>query len=153
MTDHTMPPAARSPLWQKVNEAAAAGLFRLQVCTRCDRVQYPPQEFCSDCLADELSWQQVSPMGKVLSWTSSSASTNQFFRDKFPLNTGLVKLDCGPVMIAYLAASCLQTGSRVQVTGKPDKSGQCVFFAVPQDTDPKAEFNDIMMQEAKHDEK
>ena len=151
MTDHTMPPAARSRLWRQVNEAAATGLFKLQVCTKCEKVQYPPQEFCSDCLADELAWQQVSSMGRVISWTSSRASTNRFFEDKFPLNTGLVKLDCGPVMVAYLAASCRKTGSRVRVTGKPDKSGQVVFFAAPPGTDPASEFNDILMEEVKHD--
>ena len=150
MTGNTMPPAARSRLWQQVNEAAAEGMFRLQVCTRCDKVQYPPQEFCSRCLCDELSWEAVNPMGKVLSWTRSRASTSEFFRDKFPLNIGLVKLDCGPVMVTYLAASCLQTGSRVQVTGKPDKSGQTVFFAAPPGTDPIAEFSDMIMENSEY---
>ena len=146
MTDPLAPPAARSRLWQQVNEAAAAGLFKLQVCTRCDKVQYPPQEFCSHCLNGELSWQQVNPMGKVLSWTSSRASTNQFFRDKFPLHIGLVKLDCGPVMVTYLAEACRQADSRVQVTGRPDKSGQVVFLAAPPDTEPGAEFSGILME-------
>ena len=150
MTGNTMPPAARSRLWQQVNEAAARGMFRLQVCTRCDKVQYPPQEFCSRCLCDELSWEAVNPMGKVLSWTRSRASTSEFFRDKFPLNIGLVKLDCGPVMVTYLAASCLQTGSKVQVTGKPDKSGQTVFFAAPPGTDPIEEFSDIIMENSEY---
>lgn len=153
MTDQLLPPAARSRLWQQVNESAAEGLFRLQVCSSCGTVQYPPQEFCSHCLAGELSWEQVSPMGKVLSWTVSRASTDRFFRDKFPLNIGLVKLDCGPVMVAYLAASCLQTGSRVQVTGRPDKSGQTVFLAGAADTDPATEFSEITMEEVKHERK
>lgn len=146
MTDKLLPPIARSQLWQHVNEASDAGLFRLQVCTGCDKVQYPPQEFCSDCLTDELSWNEVSPMGNVLSWTTSTASTSQFFGDKFPLNIGLVKLDCGPVMIAYLAATCLQTGSRVQVTGKRDKSGQCVFFAAVPGANPVDGFRDIILE-------
>ena len=146
MSDQSRPPAERSRLWQNVNEAAGAGLFKLQVCTRCDKVQYPPQEFCSHCLTGALTWEQVSPLGNVLSWTSARASTNQFFRDKFPLNIGLVKLDCGPVMITYLAASCRQAGSRVQVTGKPDKSGQTVFLAAPPGTDPATEFSDILMK-------
>ena len=139
-----MPPAARSRLWQKVNEAAAADLFRLQVCTRCDKVQYPPQEFCSDCLADELPWQQVSPMGKVLSWTTAHASNNQFFKGVLPFHVGMIKLDSGPVMITYLAASCRQAGSRVLVTGKPDKSGQTVFLATPPDTDLVTDYSRIL---------
>ena len=92
-------------------------------------------------------------MGEVLSWTTTHASTNQFFKDILPFHVGMIKLDCGPVMVTYLAASCLQTGSRVQVAGKPDKSGQAVFLAAPPDTDLEAEFNDIVMEEVKHERK
>ncbi len=148
MSDRAGPPAERSRLWQQVNEATAAGSFRLQVCDQCNLVQYPPQEFCSHCLTDVLSWETVSPMGKVLSWTSAWASNNGFFKEKLPLHIGLVKLDCGPVMFAYLTASCLQTGSRVQVTGNPDKSGQSVFLAALPDTNPAAEFSSILTEDA-----
>jgi uncharacterized OB-fold protein len=89
-------------------------------------------------------------MGKVLSWTRSRASASEFFRDKSPLNIGLVKLDCGPAMVTYLAASCLQTGRRVQVTGKPDKSRQTVFFAAPPGTVPIDEFSDIIMENSEY---
>ena len=144
MSEQSLPPAARSRLWQQVNKAAAEGSFRLQVCNGCDRVQYPPQEFCSHCLIDALLWENVSPMGKVLSWTTSHASNNQFFKGMLPFHVGMIKLDCGPVMIAYLAASCRQSGCRVQVTGAPDKSGQVVFFAAPADLDLTAEFNQMI---------
>ena len=142
------PPAQRSRLWQQVNKAASAGLFKLQVCASCNQTHYPPQEFCSHCLADTLSWEQVSPLGNVLSWTTAWVSTNMFFKDKLPLHIGLVKLDCGPVMFTYLAASCLHTGSRVRVMGNIDKSGQTIFFAAPPDTVPEAEFNNIQMENA-----
>ncbi len=144
MTGQLIPPASRSRLWQQVNEAAAAGLFRLQVCSGCGTVQYPPQEFCSHCLADELPWEQVSPMGEVLSWTTTHASTNRFFKGILPFHVGMVKLDCGPVLIGYLVAASLHTGSRVQVTGMPDKSGQTVFLAGPPDTDPAAEYSKLL---------
>ena len=151
MSAQFLPPVERSGIWQEVNEAAAAGLFKLQVCTGCNKVQYPPQEFCSYCLSDDLAWENVDPLGKVLSWTTMHASTNRFFKGILPVHVGMVKLDCGPVMIAYLAASCRQTGSRVQVTGARDKSGQSVFFAGPPDTDLLKEFNNILMEEVKHD--
>lgn len=144
MSEHALPPAARSRLWQQINQAAAEGLFRLQVCAACNRVQYPPQEFCSQCLADDLTWENVNPLGKVLSWTTTHASTNQFFKGVLPFHVGTIKLDCGPVMVAYLAASCLQSGCRVQVTGAPDKSGQVVFFAAPADLDLTAEFSQMI---------
>ena len=148
MSVQSGPPATRSRLWQQVNEATAEGLFKLQVCASCNRTHYPPQEFCSHCLADTLSWEQVSPLGEVLSWTTAWVSNSMFFKDKFPLYIGLVKLDCGPVMFTFLAASCLHTGSRVRVTGNIDKSGQTVFFAAAPDTVPGAEFNNLLMENA-----
>ena len=138
------PPPARSRLWQNINQAAAEGLFKLQVCSACRQVQYPPQEFCSRCYADELNWESVSPDGQVLSWGRLGASNHPFFRDKLPLHTGLVKLDCGPVMLVYLSGSCVQTGTRVWVMGKPDKSGQVVFIAAQPDVDPASEFDAIL---------
>ena len=144
MNDQASPPAARSRLWQNVNEAAAEGRFRLQVCAACKHVQYPPQEFCCHCLSDVLSWDDVSPMGKVLSWTTTHASNNRYFKGILPFHVGMIKLDCGPVMVAYLAESCLQSGSRVQVTGATDKSGQTVFFATLPGTDPSGEFKNII---------
>lgn len=144
MNEHASPPAARSRLWQQINQAAAEGLFRLQVCAACKHVQYPPREFCSQCLADDLAWENVNPLGKVLSWTTTHASTNQFFKDVLPFHVGMIKLDCGPVMVAYLAASCRQPECRVQVTGAPDKSGQVVFFAAPAGLDLTTEFSQMI---------
>ena len=146
MNDQACPPADRSRLWQNINKATAEGVFRLQACAACKRVQYPPQEFCCHCLADDLAWENADSLGEVLSWTTTHASTNRFFKGILPVHVGLVKLDCGPIMIAYLAASCRQTGTRVQVTGAPDKSGQTVFFATLPDTDPADEFKNIIME-------
>ena len=144
MNNQSGPPAERSSLWQQVNQAAGEGLFKLQVCSSCDVVQYPPQEFCHHCLTSTLLWRQVSPLGAVLSWTTIHAGTNRFFKDILPLHTGMIKLDCGPVLIAYLAAESLHTGSRVRITNKPDKSGQVVFFAASPDTDPAVEFSELL---------
>ena len=151
MSGHAAPPVARSRLWRQINQAAAEGEFRLQACAACRHVQYPPQEFCSRCLSGDLAWETASPLGKVLSWTRVRASNHPFFRDRLPLHTGLVKLDCGPVMFVYLAASCLQAGRAVQVAGLPDKSGQTVFIARAPDTDLPSEFNEILMEEVTHD--
>ena len=140
------PPARRSRLWRNVNQAAAEGLFKLQVCASCRQVQYPPQEFCSGCLADELTWEEVSALGNVLSWARLRAGNHPFFKDRLPLHTGLVKLECGPVMLVYLAASCLHTGARVQVTGTPDPSGQVVFVAAQPGAATADEFDGILSE-------
>ena len=87
-------------------------------------------------------------MGKVLSWTTVQASNNQFFKTILPFHVGMIKLDCGPVLIAYLSAASLRTRSRVRVAGKSDKSGQTVFLAAPPDRDPVAEFSGILVENA-----
>ena len=140
MNAKTGPPVKRSPLWREVNQAAAEGLFKLPVCRACGRVHYPPQEFCRACLSDDWAWEAVSDAGTVLSWTVSHASLNPFFKARLPLRIGSVKLDCGPVLLAHLSAACARTGSRARVTGRPDPSGQVVFFATPPEDDSLAEF-------------
>ena len=134
------PPVKRSSLWRHVNQAAAAGLFKLPVCRTCGRVHYPPQEFCRACLGDDWAWEAVSDAGTVLSWTVSHASLNPFFKARLPLRVGSVKLDCGPVLLAHLAAACSSAGSRVRVRGRPDPSGQVVFFAAPPEDESLTEF-------------
>ena len=146
MSDKSRPSVNRSRLWQRVNAAAAEGVFKLQICGACHKVQYPPREFCSGCLSDALTWEPVSAGGAVLSWTRSHSSVSRFFKDKLPLHVGAIKLDCGPVLFAHLSANSLQTGARVQIMGRPDKSGQTVFFARPADTGATDEFSMIMKE-------
>lgn len=146
MSDKLLPPVKRSHLWQHVNRAADDDVFILQRCDACRKVQYPPQEFCSDCLGDVLTWEQVATTGTVLSWTTSHASTGQFFKDKLPLHVGIIKLDCGPILLVYLSGDALQAGERVQVTNRLDKSGQAVFFATPAGTGSLGEFTAILKE-------
>ncbi len=141
------PPAGCSRLWRHLDQAAQEGVFKLPVCTACGEVQYPPQDFCRHCLGPQVSWKQVSEEGAVLSWTILHASQEPFFKDKLPLNLGLIKLDCGPVLMAYLAAAARAAGSRVRVSGRLDRSGRAVFFAMPPGGDPATEFNALLQEE------
>lgn len=145
------PPAGRaSRLWRRLDQAAREGVFRLPVCPACGQVQYPPQDFCRRCLGAEVSWEQVTELGAVLSWTTLHVSQEPFFKDKLPLHLGLVKLDCGPVLMAYLAAASRAAGARVQLSGRLDRSGRAVFFAMPPGSDPASEFNALLQEEQDH---
>ncbi|MGH7462074.1 MAG: zinc ribbon domain-containing protein, partial [Longimicrobiales bacterium] len=46
-----MPPAARTPAWRSMTEAAARAQFILPTCTTCGVVQYPVREICRHCLS------------------------------------------------------------------------------------------------------
>ena len=125
-----LPPAARTPVWQRLTVAARHGEFILQVCERCSRVQYPPREVCAVCLHDTLNWEPVSARGKLLSATTLHASTNAFFRAHLPRQVALVKLDCGPLIFAHMAEISADTGAALTLVTRQDRSGEAVFVAL-----------------------
>lgn len=88
-----------APYW----EHAAAGELRLQRCTACGHVRYPPGPVCPECLAPEHSWDLMSGTGTLLAWTV-------FHRPYFP---GLpvpyvvlaVRTPEGPILVGNLAGA------------------------------------------------
>lgn len=135
MSENTLPPSRHTVLWQEITAAADKNEFRLQVCQQCKTVQYPPRELCKNCLADQLVWEEVSPVGTLQSWTRLHTSGNDFFRDNLPWLIGLVKLQCGPRLFVHLTETCRETGQAVRLVNKQDKSGQAVFIAIPENGD------------------
>jgi NAD(P)-dependent dehydrogenase (short-subunit alcohol dehydrogenase family)/uncharacterized OB-fold protein len=124
----TLPPAARSRVALGLTAAAALGRFELQQCRDCGAVQYPPREACQNCLSTNLSWREQSPKGEVLAQTVLHHSNDLFFRERLPWRLGLVKLDCGPTVVAHLHDAVTQ---RVRVRAMLDRAGQAVIAALP----------------------
>src|ERR671923_2796216 len=127
----TLPPAARSRVALGLTAAAALGRFELQQCRDCGTVQYPPREACQKCLSLRLDWKQQSPAGELLSETVLHHSNDLFFRERLPWRLGLVKLDCGPTVVAHLHERVGAAASRVIVAAKLDRAGQAVLVALP----------------------
>ena len=125
----TLPPAARSRVALGLTAAAALGRFELQQCRDCGTVQYPPREACQKCLSVNLVWQEQSPQGEILAETTLEHSNDLFFRERLPWRLGLVKLDCGPTVVAHLHAAAKQ---KVRVRAMLDRAGQAVIAALPQ---------------------
>ncbi len=124
----TLPPAARSRVALGLTAAAALGRFELQQCRECGMVQYPPRESCQKCLSVLLDWKSQSPDGELLAETVLHHSNDLFFRERLPWRLGLVKLDCGPAVVAHLHDSAKQ---RVRVRAMLDRAGQAVIVALP----------------------
>jgi uncharacterized OB-fold protein len=81
-----------------------ARVIRLQRCLDCDAMQYPPREACGTCLSDRLTWESADHLpGRVLARTRLHHSNEPRFRDRLPLTLGLVRFDCGPVAVCFLA--------------------------------------------------
>jgi NAD(P)-dependent dehydrogenase (short-subunit alcohol dehydrogenase family)/uncharacterized OB-fold protein len=124
----TLPPAARSRAALGLTAAAALGRFELQQCRDCGAVQYPPREACQKCLSILLDWKPQPEGGELLAQTVLHHSNDLFFRERLPWRLGLVKLDCGPIVVAHLHESATQ---RVRVRAALDRAGQAVIAALP----------------------
>jgi NAD(P)-dependent dehydrogenase (short-subunit alcohol dehydrogenase family)/uncharacterized OB-fold protein len=126
----TLPPAARSRIALGLTAAAALGRFELQQCRDCGTVQYPPREACQKCLSVRLDWKPQSTEGELLSSTVLHHSNDLFFRERLPWRLGLVKLDCGPTVVAHLHEGVAQAPSRIVIAAKLDRAGQAVLVAL-----------------------
>src|SRR3954468_16834713 len=127
----TLPPAARSRVALGLTAAAVLGRFELQQCRDCGTVQYPPREACQQCLSARLDWKPQSTGGELLSATVLHHSNDLFFRERLPWRLGLVKLACGPTVVAHLHSAIGAAPTRVVVAAKLDRAGQAVLVALP----------------------
>jgi len=125
----TLPPAARSRVALGLTAAAALGRFELQQCRDCATVQYPPREACQKCLSVRLDWKPQPPGGELIAQTVLHHSNDLFFRERLPWRLRLVKLDCGPTVVAHLHAAAHEN---VRVRAMLDRAGQAVIVALPQ---------------------
>lgn len=80
-------------------------MIKLQVCDNCQAVHYPVRDICPSCWQESLAWQSVSPEGRVSSFTELHVSDKAEWADKLPLRLGLVKLDAGPNILAFMSAN------------------------------------------------
>jgi NAD(P)-dependent dehydrogenase (short-subunit alcohol dehydrogenase family)/uncharacterized OB-fold protein len=127
----TLPPAARSRVALGLTAAAALGRFELQQCRDCGAVQYPPREACERCLSVRLTWRQQDDQGELLAATVLHHSNDLFFRERLPWRLGLIKLACGPTLVAHLHADVPAAPARLRVAARLDRAGLAVLVGLP----------------------
>ena len=132
----TLPPATRSRVALGLTAAAARGRFELQVCLDCSAVQYPPREVCRSCLSHRLVWRPQDGHGELLTETTLRTGQELFFRERLPWRVGIVRLDAGVNVVAYLHASVGAAPCRVRVEAALDRAGQAVLVAAPEQGRP-----------------
>jgi NAD(P)-dependent dehydrogenase (short-subunit alcohol dehydrogenase family)/uncharacterized OB-fold protein len=132
----TLPPAVRSRVALGLTAAAARGRLELQVCRDCGTVQYPPREACRACLSLRLDWREQDGAGELLAETMLRHSHELFYRERMPWRLGMVRLDCGPVVVAHLHGDCGGAPSRVRVRAALDRAGQATLVAIPEKDTP-----------------
>ncbi len=128
----TLPPASRSRVALGLTAAAARGRLELQVCRDCGVVQYPPREVCRTCLSHRLVWRLQDGRGELLAETVLRTAQELFFRERLPWRVGVVRLDAGVNVVAFVHASVGAAPRQVRVDAALDRAGQAVLVAVPE---------------------
>jgi uncharacterized OB-fold protein len=84
------------PYWQ----FAANDELRVQACSRCGHLRYPPGPVCPQCLAEETEWRLLSGRGRVVTWTTFHRA---YFPD-IPVPYTVVSVETveGPLLIGNL---------------------------------------------------
>jgi NAD(P)-dependent dehydrogenase (short-subunit alcohol dehydrogenase family)/uncharacterized OB-fold protein len=131
-----LPPGSRSRVALGLTAAAARGRLELQTCRDCGTVQYPPREACRVCLSQRLEWKPQNGAGELLSEATLHHSNELFYRERKPWRLGMVRLDCGPVVVAHLHGDCVGPPSRVRVLANIDRAGQAALVAIPDHDTP-----------------
>jgi NAD(P)-dependent dehydrogenase (short-subunit alcohol dehydrogenase family)/uncharacterized OB-fold protein len=132
----TLPPGVRSRVALGLTAAAALGRFELQVCRDCGTVQYPPREACCSCLSHRLVWRTQDGAGDLLAETMLRHSHELFYRERMPWRLGMIRLDCGPIVVAHLHGDCPPAPSRVRIRANLDRAGQAALIAIPEKDTP-----------------
>jgi uncharacterized OB-fold protein len=86
------------PFWQ----AARDGQLKIQACTGCGHLFFPPGPVCPKCLGDALEWRPVSGRGTVESWVVFHQAYYKGFADELPYNVAMVRLEEGPFLFTNL---------------------------------------------------
>jgi len=83
-----------------------------------------------------LSWKAQNDAGELLAETTLHHSNDLFFRERLPWRLGLVRLACGPSVVAHLHADVQRAPSPVRVAARLDRAGQAVLVALPSKETP-----------------
>ncbi|MFW2422640.1 MAG: Zn-ribbon domain-containing OB-fold protein [Porticoccaceae bacterium] len=105
--------------------------LKLQQCGSCQAVNYPARDLCGECLADELSWQPQSGLGRLLAVSTLHYSLEPALHSELPITIGSIKLAAGPVVIAYLQQTEVTIGDSLEVSIGRDSSANAVLIATP----------------------
>ncbi len=132
----TLPPQTRSRVALGLTAAAARGRLELQVCKDCGAVQYPPREVCRACLSHRLLWRANDGRGELLTDTVLRIPQELFFRERSPWRIGMVRLDGGVNVVAYVHQTVDTAPCRVRIEASLDRAGQAALVAMPENGRP-----------------
>ncbi len=109
-------------------EAAARGVLLLKGCALCGTVLGPAAEFCSECLAEGLTWREASGNATLFTF---GIMHQKFpgFEGEVPYNIAVVQLEEGPRMstnVVDCSSENLVVGMRLRVVFQDAGNGVMV---------------------------
>jgi uncharacterized OB-fold protein len=87
-----------APFW----EGTKRGELRMQRCSACRRIWFPPSRHCPECLADTYEWVALSGRGRVWSWIVMHQRYFKAFEGDLPYVVALIELLEGPLFMSTI---------------------------------------------------
>ena len=79
-------------------EGTAGGELRIQRCTSCGRLRFPPRPMCPNCQSLNHEWKPMSGTGRIWSFVVPHPPLLPAFADLAPYNVVVVELDEDPAI-------------------------------------------------------
>jgi uncharacterized OB-fold protein len=113
-----------APFW----EYAARGELRIQACTGCGELRFPPRPCCPHCQSFESEWRRMSGKGRIWSYAVPHPPLLPAYAEQAPYNAIVVELVEAPRIrlvgnlvsgagapLNSVAPERIRIGARVQV--------------------------------------
>jgi uncharacterized OB-fold protein len=100
-------------------KALRQGELLFQRCQNCHQAQLPPRGRCTNCLSNELRWEESSGHAHVVSWVVYHYPFHKGYADRIPYNVAVVELDEGPRLITNIVGienDDIRMGMRLELT-------------------------------------
>ena len=102
MSDYVKPLPPITNLNRPYWDGLRSGVLRMQQCSVCGRIWYPPAPVCPYCWSDEHEWTALSGRGTVSSWVVFHQPYLRGYDDDVPYNVAEVTLEEGPRLLTNL---------------------------------------------------
>lgn len=122
MTDYLkpLPPLTNlnRPYWDGLRERQ----LRMQQCSGCRLIWYPPSPLCPNCWSTQIEWVPLSGRGTVNSWVVFHQAYLKGFDGEVPFNVAEVTLAEGPRLMTNLVGVAndeIEIGMPVEIVFDP----------------------------------
>ena len=88
-----IPDDVSKPFWDACN----ARRLIVQICEKCNRMQYPPEKACLACGSSEhLAWREANGRGRIHGYCVMHDSRVRLLQERQPFNIAVIELEENP---------------------------------------------------------